>query len=1116
MAPGAFAATLSITRNAVTMTHHSSRAKIRLLVMVAALVAGAAEARGVAFVEAADLIGIRHRHAESGETLEGLDQTLGAGVCVFDADGDGWEDVLFVAGSGTSRRYGRQAWWQPTRSHAFYRNEGGHLRLIADAFPPGAARGASMGCAASDLDLDGDVDVVVTARGPDVVYRNDGRGKFTPQGELPGAEDWSTSVVALPLDDDALPDLVVARYVRYARDARTFEAQTGYEPGIDPAFDVALYDRLPNTRYRNLGDLAFEHVPEAAGSATVAAATLALRTFRAGATLGEANEVGGPSRFIALDGNVRSLAEAVDFDLLQDTGLVVIARPTGAGLQARRLVDDELLLDDRDVTDHAWDLGLNRVEALGYTTWSLASGDFDGDGDTDLFLARGAARPSLDTRHATAGQPNALMLREGDAFDATIPSSVHRSSRGAVAVDLDHDGRLDLVISNNNDVPTVLLNRGAAPAAWLSLDLGAETTRPGERWCAGPPFDACLDLVGGGFLGHGPASLRFTAAATATGPIRIERRRGSARRTWQLTSNATYRMHDGEPTVVAGVVEDTVAHALLTLDTQARRALLDLLMEQRPEALHTVAVGEALWTQPALRSRFVERFEARPGHALLPLAHGLLYLDIAKHEESARADVDALLDGLLALEDDSSTAILIALLSRTEPSFACSVAHVLERWYREEEAAIQTKGLALPALLRASAGRDGPAARCALRAVAESESPRAMHALLDLLTTSTDPLTTAEAVRTLGWIRQTGARAALEHQRDTSTDAAVVGEAFLALAKLDRRRELPSLDALVAASGRVDAAAVLAHLFAHDESTVFDRTELTTLAHRLLASHGERLGATPRLELAIRSRFDRVPRRWLDESDVDTALRVAYTGHAEASLDPSAIARLVDLHPASIATLDDASLRAIADTIEPLDDLLVHVSAAQRRTLAVHFASTRPTTCLTHDLRAPWTSLGGDRAELACLDFATAPRPGLIAAVAAAGAAVVADASLRESVVERGYRLDTNLGRAIVAALVRSDPARAADVRVEGARVDARLLAEVIRDDWPRLDLTQRHAVLGAQFDASNVDFLRSVTADATAPTELRIAALTALTRMTTIDLDAALESMGIRLRRDG
>ncbi|HET8713430.1 MAG TPA: CRTAC1 family protein [Gemmatimonadales bacterium] len=104
--------------------------------------------------------------------------------------------------------------------------------------------------------------------------------------------------------------------------------------------------------------------------------------------------------------------------------------------------------------------------------WGIASGDFDNDGDEDVFIPSGMGYPFYYW-------PNHLMMNDGNgtfrerAADLGVeppPGGVFlderiagrqatRSSRSAVTADFDGDGRLELVTNNFNDAPYYFANR---------------------------------------------------------------------------------------------------------------------------------------------------------------------------------------------------------------------------------------------------------------------------------------------------------------------------------------------------------------------------------------------------------------------------------------------------------------------------------------------------------------------------------------------------------------------------------------------------------------------------------------------------------------------------------
>ena len=110
-----------------------------------------------------------------------------------------------------------------------------------------------------------------------------------------------------------------------------------------------------------------------------------------------------------------------------------------------------------------------RVET--FLPWGIGNGDFDNDGDVDVFLASGMGYPwqywrcpllmnngdgTFTDRSRELGvdpPPGGTTLGRLAGRDAV------RSSRSVAVADFDGDGRLDLVVNNFNDRPYLYMNR---------------------------------------------------------------------------------------------------------------------------------------------------------------------------------------------------------------------------------------------------------------------------------------------------------------------------------------------------------------------------------------------------------------------------------------------------------------------------------------------------------------------------------------------------------------------------------------------------------------------------------------------------------------------------------
>src|SRR6187397_2067761 len=139
--------------------------------------------------------GVRFQHATGATGRKFLPETLGSGAAIFDADGDGRQDILLLSGNNLAE-------------HAPGSETG--LRLFHNAgnatFDDITAKAGltvalyAMGEAAADFDNDGQQDLVVTAVGQSRLFRNAGGGRFTDvtdRAGLGGRSGFSTSAAWL-------------------------------------------------------------------------------------------------------------------------------------------------------------------------------------------------------------------------------------------------------------------------------------------------------------------------------------------------------------------------------------------------------------------------------------------------------------------------------------------------------------------------------------------------------------------------------------------------------------------------------------------------------------------------------------------------------------------------------------------------------------------------------------------------------------------------------------------------------------------------------------------------------------------------------------------------------
>lgn len=437
-------------------------------------------------------------------------ETMGPGIVLLDADGDGRLDIYVVNGGPLP---GSPEPSDPVRNRLF-RNLGG-LRFEDVTEGAGVGdTGYGMGATVGDVDGDGDSDLYVLNYGPNVFLRNRGDGTF--EEETVGAEDptWSVSGAFLDADRDGDLDLYVANYLAYDVEVEGPCRAGNLEIYCSPEEFPPAPDRL----FRNDGDRftdvsrAFGVVADGRGMG-VAAADL----DNDGRTdLYVTNDRSQNLLYSNQDGGFAEVgAEAgVGYSELGQTegGMgVALADLTGVGQPAIFLTNFQKepnrlyvpgvagFFDDQTSRSG---LGFASTELVG---WGIGSFDLEGDGDVDLVVANGhvfdnAAEfiPGSDFE-----LPDHLYRNDGSGrFELTEFPRPHHSTRGLVTGDLDGDGDPDLVTAACGGPLQVWRNDSGAPERFLVIRLegsGANRDAIGARVQAEiGERTLWRDVVGGG------------------------------------------------------------------------------------------------------------------------------------------------------------------------------------------------------------------------------------------------------------------------------------------------------------------------------------------------------------------------------------------------------------------------------------------------------------------------------------------------------------------------------------------------------------------------------------------------------------------------------------------
>jgi len=519
-----------------------------LLAGAAQATVGAASPPAVELVDRTAASGVDFVHANSATSNKYLIETMGGGVAVLDADGDGRLDLFFT--NGAALQDPMPAGAQPDKSDPRYWNrlylqgpDGRFRDATAEAGLSGVEQGGyGMGVAVGDYDNDGDPDVYVTNYGRNVLYRNEGGGRFRDATAESGtaAGGWSASAGFFDYDGDGWLDLLVVRYVDW-----TFE-NNGYcgekKPGYRAYCHPDNYEPMTHVLYRNRGDGTFADVSAESGIAASPGKGL-------GVAFADYDADGRVDVYVANDSVQSQLFHNEGDGTFEEVGLL-----TGVGFNedgktfAGMGVDfadydndgrDDLIVTDlsneryrlfRQSADGSFQ-DLTHASGIGAATsafsgWSTRFFDYDNDGWKDLFVAQGHVMDTIEKTSPNLRylQPPLLLRNESGRFEpAAAGEALERdwAGRGAAVGDLDGDGDLDVVVSNVGQRALLLVNEGGNRSHWLGLRFaGTRSNRDGigcRVSVLGPDGVTQYFEVNtaAGYLSAGPAALNVGLGGAA-------------------------------------------------------------------------------------------------------------------------------------------------------------------------------------------------------------------------------------------------------------------------------------------------------------------------------------------------------------------------------------------------------------------------------------------------------------------------------------------------------------------------------------------------------------------------------------------------------------------------
>ncbi len=338
-------------------------------------------------------------------------ETTGNGVAILDVDGDGLMDV-YVANATTLDRSGPG---QVATGH-LYRNRGG-MRFEDVTARAGLERtGWGQGVCAGDYDNDGRRDVLVTYYGQSVLYHNEGDGRFrdvTAAAGLEAPARWDTGCSFFDYDLDGRLDVIVTSYLEFDRTRVPEPGAGGYcqWKGMPVMCGPRGLPFARNRLFHNEGQGRFADVSRTSGIGT----TTGCYAFTAVAS--DFDNDGYPDVYVACDSTPSLLYHNRKDGTFEDIGLL-----SGVALN-----------------DDGQEQG-----GMG-----VAIADYDEDGRYDI----------LKTNFSD-DVPNLYHNNGDDTFEDRVFQSglggyMEYVGWGAHFLDVDHDGRRDILLINGHVYPEV-------------------------------------------------------------------------------------------------------------------------------------------------------------------------------------------------------------------------------------------------------------------------------------------------------------------------------------------------------------------------------------------------------------------------------------------------------------------------------------------------------------------------------------------------------------------------------------------------------------------------------------------------------------------------------------
>lgn len=438
-----------------------------------------------------------HDHGGSGEYY--YVESMGSGVCIFDYDNDGDLDAYFPQSSPLPG-------WKKSviLENKLFRNDDLEWTDVTNEAGVGD-KSYSMGCACGDYDNDGDIDLYVTNFGKDILYQNNGNGSFTDVTLELGIDNHSMGMSAafFDSDNDGFLDLYVTNYVDYSIDNNPECTSPLQYPKhgelfarsyCDPDVFLGVEDKF---YYNKNGKFIDRSNRSGIGR---------YRLRGMGVVPGDVDNDGDMDIYVANDKDMNLLFINNGRGRFTESALFM-----GVGYNGNGLAEAGMGVDLGDIDRDGWldiyvtnysgetntlylnqgsgifsdatnEIGLGKP-SIHFLAFGTKLVDLDLDGWLDIYVANGHVIDNIDLfnkdyRHA---QYNQVYLNQKNGSFSDITTMIGGDllykavSRGSAFGDIDNDGDIDIMVSNNNGKARLLINEGDHKNNWIGFELEGRT-----------------------------------------------------------------------------------------------------------------------------------------------------------------------------------------------------------------------------------------------------------------------------------------------------------------------------------------------------------------------------------------------------------------------------------------------------------------------------------------------------------------------------------------------------------------------------------------------------------------------------------------------------------------